>query len=275
MKKTCFLLVLALVLGGCASLRRGGTGGWVILPTALEVSIGQAVDGGIRGQYPLLRDEALQDYIGFVGQRLAAVSDRRDLAYTFQILDTPLVNAFAAPGGFIYVTTGLLALAGDEAELAVVLGHEIGHVAARHAAQRLQAAVGISALAALADLEQKSETFQTVVGVALGLALQAYSRENEYESDYLGAVYAARLGYDPGGVESFFRKLQKLEGRRKTFLEAWFSSHPATEGRIQEYQKFKDRLPASSGERYIQRYQTATDALKKRNDLREIAALSR
>lgn len=275
MKKICFLLGLAVFLGGCASLRRGGTGGWVILPTALEVSIGQAVDGSIRGQYPLLKDEALQDYVGFIGQRLAAVSDRRDIAYTFQVLDTPLVNAFAAPGGFIYVTTGLLVLAGDEAELAVVLGHEIGHVAARHAAQRLQAAVGISTLAALADLEQKSNTFQTVVGVALGLAFQAYSRENEYESDYLGAVYAARLGYDPGGVESFFKKLQKLEGWRKTFLEAWFSSHPPTHERIQEYQKFKARLPVSTGERYVQRYQGATASLKKRKDLQAIAAYSR
>lgn len=259
----------ALLTAGCVSLRRG-TQDWVVLPTALEVSIGQGVDTNIRSRYPVLKDDALRDYVGWLGQRVVAVSDRKDLPYEFTVLDTADVNAFAAPGGFVYVTTGLLALADDEAELATVLGHEIGHVVARHGAQRLQAAVGITTLASLAGLEHKGETFQSVVAVATGLALQAYSRENEYESDWYGALYAAKLGYDPSALESFFRKLQKLKGRDPSVLEAWLSSHPATEARIEEYRRFRDKLPSTAGERHAKRYRQATAGLKNRADLKRL-----
>lgn len=157
---------------------------------------------------------ALAAYVDSIGQFLALTSERPDVKFTFTVLNSPIVNAFALPGGYVYVTRGLLALAGDEAELAGVIAHEIGHVAARHGAQRMSNAMlanlGLGLLGVLTDSEQ-------VAGLAqLGaLAMvQSYSREQEYEADLLGVRYLSRAGFDPEAMASFLAKLKahsKLE----------------------------------------------------------------
>ena len=153
-------------------------------------------------------DPALAAYVDSVGQFLALTSERPNVKFTFTVLNSPIVNAFALPGGYVYVTRGLLALSGDEAELAGVIAHEIGHVAARHGAQRMSNAMlanlGLGLLGVLTDSEQ-------VAGLAqLGAlaVVQSYSREQEYEADLLGVRYLSRAGFDPEAMASFLSKLK-------------------------------------------------------------------
>lgn len=263
-----FLLALAIPLvlfgSGCATTRRD-TQRWVILPTAFEVGVGQSVAAGIQQQYKTLSDPNINAYIQALGARIAAVSDRRDLEYHFMVLDSPQVNAMAAPGGFIYVTSGLLAAAENEAEVAIVIGHEVGHVAARHGAQRIQASFGLSVASDLLGLDKKSETFRNIAGLGMNLALNGYSRENEYEADHLGMVYACRLGYDPKASVTFFQKLKALEKQERSLVEIWFSTHPATQNRIAEYEKTKAELPCQTGKLNAEAYRKAVASLKNRS----------
>ncbi|HZD26795.1 MAG TPA: M48 family metalloprotease, partial [Alphaproteobacteria bacterium] len=149
----------------------------------------------------------LNGYVTSVGKRLAAHSEHPELPYSFTILDTPIVNAFALPGGYVHVSRGLLALASNEAELAGVLAHEIGHVNARHTAERLAAAqaaqfgllLGSIGAAAAGLPSQVMDVGQTVAT----LAIQGYSRQQEMEADMLGVRYMSQAGYDPNAMVSF------------------------------------------------------------------------
>lgn len=153
-------------------------------------------------------DPALTTYVGSIGNLLARTSETPDTEFTFTVLDTPMVNAFALPGGYVYITRGLLALAGNEAEVAGVLAHEIGHVTARHSAERYgqTMAANVVGLGLGLLLGGGAET-DLYAGVA-AVALRSYSREQEYESDLLGVRYMARAGYDPGAMASFLGRLQ-------------------------------------------------------------------
>jgi predicted Zn-dependent protease len=261
-----YLLFLLPLISSCATSRRG-TQKWVILPTAFEVSVGQSVASGISTQFKTLNDREIDGYVQSLGIKVVSVCDRQDLEYYFRVLDDPMVNAMAAPGGFIYVTTGLLAAAENEAEVVMVLGHEIGHVAARHGAQRIQAAFGISLAADLLNLQKTSTLFQNIVGLGTGLALQGYSRENEYEADHLGMEYACRLGYDPKASVTFFEKLKKIQKSQPGAVEVWFSSHPATQNRIAEYEKTKAELSCQTGKLNAKTYLAEVAPLKARKDL--------
>ena len=189
-------------------------------------------------------DPKLSQYVNKVGQSLARYTERPDITYTFTILDTPIVNAMATPGGYIYVTRGLLALADNVAELAGVLGHELGHVTARHHAQQqsrqtlasigmLGAAVAGSIVGVPPGLMQGTQL------TALGF-LQSFSREQEFESDQLGARYMSKAGYDPGAMATFLRKLQAQSDLESTVLGQatraerfdFLATHPNTADRI-------------------------------------------
>ncbi len=153
-------------------------------------------------------DPALVGYVASIGNLLARTSETPDTKFTFTVLDTPLVNAFALPGGYVYITRGLLALADNEAEVAGVLAHEIGHVTARHAAERYGQAMAANVLGLGLGLLLGSGPAIDLYGAVAGVALRSYSREQEYESDLLGVRYMARAGYDPGAMASFLRRLQ-------------------------------------------------------------------
>jgi len=260
------LLLLAIfffLLPGCAATRRD-THKWVFLPSAFEVSVGQSVASGIQRQFKPLDDREVVTYVQSLGYRIASVCDRQDLDYHFDVLDSPQVNAMAAPGGFVYVTTGLLAAAENEAEVVIVLGHEIGHIAARHGAQRIQTAFGLSLAADLISMDRKSTLFQGIAALGVNLALNGYSRENEYEADHLGMVYACRLGYDPRAAVTFFEKLKKIEKRTPSDVEIWFSTHPATQNRVAEFEKTREQLPCRTGKTEAKRYQQVMASLKAR-----------
>lgn len=189
-------------------------------------------------------DPKLSGYVARVGQALARGTERTDITYTFIILDTPIVNALATPGGYIYVTRGLLALADDEAELAGVLGHELGHVTALHHAQqqsrRTLASIGMFGAAVAASvIGAPPALMQGTQLAALGF-LRAFSREEEFEADQLGARYVSRAGYDPHAMSTFLRQLQAHSDLEATMLGQatrtqpfdFLATHPNTADRI-------------------------------------------
>jgi len=188
-------------------------------------------------------DPELERYVASVGQRLARTSEMPDLKFTLTVLNTAKVNAFALPGGYVYITRGLLALASDEAEIAGVLSHEIGHVTARHTAQRYSSTVatnlGIQVLGVLTNAAGVSG-IENIAAVGAELALKSYSREQELESDMLGVRYLSRAGYDPQAMASFFVKLsahQRIEGLIAGDPNAaekhnMLATHPRTADRI-------------------------------------------
>ena len=241
----------ALGSGGCAVNPATGekvfTGG---VTGAQEKAVGRQVHAQILGELgPRYEDEELQTYVNSVGQLLARTTERRDLEYTFTVVDSDMVNAFAVPGGYIYITRGLLALFSDEAELAGVLGHELGHITALHYArgqgQAILAQIGVLAADILAQQAGAGGAVRNALGDLTGTAafayLQSHSRENEYESDDLGIRYIARAGYDTRGVARMLAKLRaharlqaRLAGRSPDEIDRfdYTATHPTPAKRV-------------------------------------------
>ncbi|WP_152219599.1 M48 family metalloprotease [Pseudomonas sp. SCB32] len=205
------LLALISVLAGCAVNPATGKTDFVTMSEQEELSLGQKYSQEILKQYPRYEDEKLQAYVQQVGERVARAGDRPNLQYHFTVIDTPDINAFALPGGYIYIHRGLMAYLGSEAELAAVLGHEVGHVTARHSVRQqsqssawnvLGQAVAIgTGVGAAADLTN-------VLGTAF---VRGYGRDMELEADGLGAKYLARAGYDPTAMIQVVRVLKNQE----------------------------------------------------------------
>ena len=206
-----------------------------------ENALGRQAAQEVEQSIGLVRDPELTTYVDALGQRLAQHSPRRDVSYRFYVADMPEPNAFALPGGYIYVSRGLLVIANSEAELANVIGHEIGHVAARHASQRETRSVGVGLLSALgtivAGVAAGGQAAQAVsqLGQIAGAGLIAsYGRDQERQADEVGQKLAAESGWDPGAVSHFFTTLE-----RQTTLEhgeqlpSFLDSHPMTSERAQ------------------------------------------
>ena len=190
-----------------------------------------------------------------------AQRDRPGIRYRVKVLDDPKqVNAFAVPGGYLYVYSGLLLVLEDEAELAGVLAHEIGHIVGRHSANQLAARLGIDVLTSLALGEDPYQLGQ----IASQLSGARFSRDDEREADTLGIRYAIAAGYDPRGLLRFFEKLKKLEARRRSDLEKLFASHPPTGERIRRIERLIDQYGGSGGQRYRARFVRETAVLRRK-----------
>ena len=210
---------------------------------------GAEYDKVITAQYGLYEDEELAAYVDRVGQAVAAESEWPTLPWTFRVLDSSMVNAFAIPGGYIYVTRGLLAHMNSEAELAGVLGHEAGHVTGRHAAEQQRRAMFASAglmLGAMVSEQFVDYGLRTgLAQVAVGLTLLRYSRSQELESDEKGIGYAVAAGYNPSGIGAFFATLQALEQERGgRGVPGWASTHPEVDDRIERSRVWADETVA-------------------------------
>jgi predicted Zn-dependent protease len=179
---------------------------------AQEIQLGQEMDPQVKQEMGVYNDPQLQRYVSDIGMRLARASERPNLPWSFTVVDEPAVNAFALPGGKIYLTRGILAFLGDEAELAGVLGHEIGHVTARHAAQRYtqatSAGLGVTLLSIFVP---EARPFQGVAETALGVLFLKHGREDELQADRLGVQYTGKTGWDPHGVAGMLRTLSRLD----------------------------------------------------------------
>ncbi|MDY6843719.1 MAG: M48 family metallopeptidase, partial [Thermodesulfobacteriota bacterium] len=200
-----------------------------------EIKLGKKVDKDILKEYGYYNDEKLQNYINEVGQRIAKVSDRNYLDYHFTVLDTPLINAFALPGGYIYITRELLAFLNSEAELAGVLAHEVGHVVGRDSINQLSRtrinwAIALASLAAIPMTAQAIELAAVTNTLMTSINL-GYSREKEFQADKLSIKYTYKSGYDPYQITYFMKNLLR-KGHSPTGYEIYLSSHPNMENRI-------------------------------------------
>lgn len=188
-----------------------------------------------REEYGVVDNAALQNYVQTMGRKLAAVSHRPNLEWHFTVVDSSVVNAFAIPGGYVYITRGILAYLGSEAELAGVVGHEIGHVTARHTVRQMTRAelaqIGLGVGSVL------SPAFGQLGNLAqngLGLLFLRFSRDSEREADRLGVEYAGRAAYDPREVSNFFEVLGRLSAANdRETIPGWLSTHPDPPERVQ------------------------------------------
>jgi len=225
--------LLPLLAGGCAVNPATGERQLSLVSESQEIAMGREYDPQVVAQMGIYPDSSLQQYVRNMGMEMARASERPNLPWTFRVVDDPLVNAFAVPGGFIYITRGILAHMGSEAELAGILGHEIGHVTARHSvnqmsrAQLAQLGLGVGMI-----LRPELQQFGDLAGAGLGLLFLKYGRDAEYQSDDLGIRYMRQAGYNPRELASVFRTLSSLsdEGGGGRPPE-WASTHPFPENR--------------------------------------------
>ncbi|MCW5981548.1 MAG: M48 family metalloprotease [Bryobacteraceae bacterium] len=215
-----------------------------------EIALGKAFADEIERQAKVVSDPMIAEYVNRVGQNLARHSDSK-LPFTFKVLESPEINAFALPGGFCFVNTGLILEAETEAEMAGVLAHEIAHVAARHGTR--QATRG--QLASLATLPLIIATggwtgygISQAANMAIPIAFLQFSRGFEREADFLGLQYLYAAGYDPTAFVDFFEKLASMQKTKPGALAGVFSSHPMTDDRIQDAQKEMDTILPSKPE---------------------------
>ena len=202
--KTFLVTFLALFLSGCTTFYNPATGRneMIFLNSASEVSIGRGVVTDYASKHPLSNDQQLRARVQNVGSRLAAVSERKDIEYHYDVFEDKELNAMAFPGGFVYVNSGLVKILNDD-ELAYVIGHETGHVAARHIVKQLQAnmtyqvLLGVAFAAAGDKIGSGADTLASGADAIYNLLSLGYSRQDEYQADRLGARYAFRAGYNP------------------------------------------------------------------------------
>jgi predicted Zn-dependent protease len=218
-----------------------------LMSEAQEIAIGQEADVQVREEMGVYDDPELQRYVSDLGLRMAKLSERPNLPWRFTVVDDPAVNAFAIPGGFIYVTRGILPFFADEAELAGVLGHEIGHVTARHSAQQYTRTVGGAiGLTALGIFVPAARPFGSLTEQALGVLFLKYGREDELQADELGVRYTSAGGWDPEAVPSVLTTLGRLDEAAgdRDGVPNWLSTHPEPLARVKEVQAFVERARA-------------------------------
>ena len=240
-RQCCFGLLAALAAPALTSCGAGSSRPSLV-SAKKERELGQEAAREVERTVGLVRDPGLVGYVGEIGRRLAAEAASPDVSYEFYVADDTEPNAFALPGGFVYVTRGILALANSEDELAGVIGHEIGHVVARHSVRRLEASTPLAVLfgvpSAIAGVV--SPALGGIIGgvgkLTSGLVLAPYSREQEREADRIGLDLAARAGCDPAGLPSMLHTLEReqaLAGSDPSRL-GFFASHPATPDRVKD-----------------------------------------
>ena len=241
-----------------------------------EIELGRAVASAVGSRYTLLRDEPLTRYVALVGNSVALQSDRPDLRYYFGVLDTDEVNAFAAPGGYVFVTRGTLRLMRDEATLAAVLGHEVGHVALKHHLETIKdqrkTAVGSGVTknllrigsgfipgvgGAVASTVVNTPILDLAMDGAVNAMLRGWSRAEEEQADVVGFKYATRAGYDPTGLRNFLRAVQDSGTQPST--SKFFSTHPGTAERLKEQETRLKTAPAG-GRRAAPRFEESVMA---------------
>jgi predicted Zn-dependent protease len=246
-------LAIVLSVAGCTTSPTSGrpifTG---LVSQSQENAIGQEQHGSILKQYNGVNDnERLNEFVAMIGTRLVPQAERKDVTWRFTVLDDDMVNAFAVPGGYIYITRGLLNLAQDESQVAAVLAHEMGHINARHTAQQMSqgmvANLGLSAV----GIALGSNVASQAGSVGADLYLKKYSRDHEFEADALSVKYLTGAGYDPYAATKFLAMLQEhtnLERRMagsaaEDEMFSYFSTHPQTPERVARARALADQAP--------------------------------
>jgi predicted Zn-dependent protease len=245
-------LVIPFFLIDCAKNPVTGRRQIALISESQEIAMGREAHPEVLVQFGEVRNQALQSYFAKLGKQIAAVSHRPDLPWQFTLVDDPLVNAFAVPGGYIYLTRGILAYMNNEAELAGVLGHEIAHVTARHSVSQLSKAQLFNLGLGVGTLF--SPTFQQLSSLAqmgVGVLFLKYSRDDEREADKLGVEYMYRLGYDPRELGDFFTVFQRMREEQGQAIPSWLSSHPAPPERVENTKQYANELTAQGASRNL------------------------
>ena len=221
------VLALGMAAGGCATNPATGAKQISLVSRGQELEMGREADPAIISEYGLYDDPKLAAYVDSVGQRLGKVSHLPTMAWHFRLLDSPVVNAFALPGGYIYITRGIMAQMNSEAQLAGVLGHEIGHVTARHSAQQItnQQIAQVGLLVGMVAFSGFRE-YGGLAAQGMGLLFLKYSRDHESQADELGVQYTARAKYDPRQIPATYETLKRIGDREGAGLPNFLSTHP-------------------------------------------------
>ena len=227
------IIFCLILLSSCARNPVTGRKQFVLMSEAQEIGMGKASDPQVVAFFGLYTDPVLQKFITEKGKEMAAISHRPKLAYEFKIVDSPVINAFATPGGYVYFTRGIMAHFNNEAEFTGVLGHEIGHITARHSViQQRNAMLGQIGMIAGVILIPKLSEFVEPLSAGMQLAMMSFGRDAERQSDKLGVEYSSRIGYDAAEMAGFFKTLERQEkasGGAK--VPEFLSTHPSPEER--------------------------------------------
>lgn len=249
---TClWLALIALSVGvgiaSCALNRATGERHLNLIGESQEIAMGQQADSQIVASLGLYSNPALQRYVQEIGANLAKTSERPNLPWTFRVVDDPVVNAFALPGGFIYVTRGLMVYVKNEAELSGVIGHEIGHVTAQHSVHSMSSQqVTQLGITAGMMIEPKLQRYGQYLNAGLGLLYLKFSRDDESQADRLGFRYMVRAGNDPRQMIRVFDMLNRVgQASGSGGLPEWLETHPNPENRSADFQKEIDTLKLS------------------------------
>ena len=232
---TALFLALAgaLLLGGCARDYVSGRPTFSLVNEEQEIALGKEYDAQVLAEYGLYEDPDLAAYIDEIGQSLAAVSQRSNLEYHFRVLDDGVVNAFALPGGYVYFPRGILAYFNSEDQLAGVLGHETGHIVARHGVEQMSQRVLFTGFGLTDRLAQRFPVIGGVATAPINLGLLKYSRDQEAESDRLGVEYATRNGFDAHAMADFFHTIGAMSAQTGHAVPTYLSTHPHPEQRYE------------------------------------------
>jgi predicted Zn-dependent protease len=259
------------LLGSCATNPVTGQRQFNLMSESEEIATGKQADGDVKKEYGVYNDPTLQAYVNEIGQKLARSSQRANLEWHFTVVDSPEINAFALPGGYIYVTRGIMAHLNSEAELAGVIGHEIGHVTARHGAQAQSqgtiAQVGAVAAEILGQVYGGVQGLGEVAGQVGQAVILKHGREHELQADQLGAEYLSRGGYNAKTMIAVIGTLKAQElaaaerarvaGKTPQRMPDWLSSHPSNDQRLNDIVNIAAKYPATPGDgnrnTYLQR----------------------
>ena len=213
-----------------------------------EIQMGQEYSQQINAQLPIVSDPEINRYINVLGDQIANLTGRADLPWRFYVVDSREVNAFAVPGGYIYVNRGLIERTTTMDELAGVLGHEIGHVVRRHSIKQMEKAQGANVGVTLACILTNicnSQVAQAGINIAGGAVFARFSRQDELEADQEAIANTTKAGINPQGIVTMFQKLMSERRSRPSAVEGWFSTHPLEEDRIAATQATINQLPAA------------------------------
>lgn len=256
------IVAIAILLAGCTVNEATGRNQLTaLMPTAQEQNIGAEEQAKAERTYGVYNNPTIQAYVDDICARIVPGLERRDVTYTCTVLDSPVVNAFALPGGYININRGVVTAANDEAELASVIAHEMGHVNAKHIAERYSGSVlaqlGTSALSAALGNKQADQA----LSVGSSLFFTSFSRDQEYEGDNLGVRYLNRAGYNPYAMAGFLENLKRIsmleaaeQGQQYREVPSYFATHPQTSARIEKARAEADAYPTKGQDTGVSRH---------------------
>ncbi|MFZ2356671.1 MAG: M48 family metallopeptidase [Candidatus Omnitrophota bacterium] len=241
LKAASFVIVISIILflGGCTTVYNPATGReeTLLIDTEKEAALGRDMDARLKKQLKLSSDFSLQNRLNDIGRRVAKVSDRQDVVYQFRVIADKELNAFALPGGIIYVNSGLLNKTNDD-ELASVIAHEVGHIAARHTVKKIQSILGYQIIMSIVSGVGTQANLSQATDIVFNLASLGYGRVDELMADKLAVRYLRRAGFSPYAMITLFAELKKeaqVKGANQKLI--FLSSHPPIDERIKKVEK--------------------------------------